>query len=78
MLELQKLVGEFLAERPTMAKNNTPREVFDLLREEINEAEAEIENPEAMASELADILFFTMTIANIYGIDLEQAISISF
>jgi len=73
MLEIQQLVGDFLADRPVMAQNNTPAEVFKLLKGEVDEAEAEIENPEAMATELADIVFFTMTIANLYGIDLKKA-----
>jgi len=76
MKELQQLVGNFLVDRPRMAENNSDPEVmFKLLRDEVDEAEAEIDSdPETMARELADVVFFTMTLANQYGIDLGEAI----
>ena len=73
MLELQKIVGDFLTDRPVMQENNKPEQLFKLLRDEVDEAEVEINDPEAMATELADVLFLTMTLANQYGIDLERA-----
>lgn len=74
MHELQQMVGDFLADRPVMAANNSdPEKVFNLLEGEVAEARAEINDPEKMATELADILFFTLTIANHYGIDVAGA-----
>lgn len=52
---------------------NSVEDLFAYLRTETDEAEAEIDNPQKLAAELADILLFTCAIANQYGINLEEA-----
>lgn len=74
MERLQDIVRNFVAERPVMAAHNQdPSAVMDLLRQEMNEAAEVIDNPEKLAQELPDILWFVATLANVSGINLYDA-----
>jgi len=76
MREEQRLVHEFVAERPTMFDNNRdPKRMAELLRQEMDELLVEIdkEDVNGIAGELPDVVWFCLTIAEIYGIDLENA-----
>jgi NTP pyrophosphatase (non-canonical NTP hydrolase) len=73
----QELVKEFVTDRPTMIANNrNPNRMMELLKQEIDELSVEImaENPDKIAQELPDVVWFCLTIAEIYGIDLENAL----
>lgn len=77
MREEQKLVSEFVTERPIMLDNNRdPKRMVELLKQEVDELEVEIlaEKPNKIAQELPDVVWFCLTIAEIYGIDLENAL----
>jgi NTP pyrophosphatase (non-canonical NTP hydrolase) len=72
--ELQRIVGDFQRDRPIMQKADSPKHIIKLARVEIDEAEAEIGKPERLAGELADVAILLMTLANVYEIDLGEAI----
>lgn len=77
MREEQSLVKEFVAERPTMFDNNrSPHRMVELLQQEMDELKVEIEAGDVakIAGELPDVVWFCLTIAEIYGIDLENAL----
>lgn len=75
MLDIAKLTQDVLDNK---VKNNFPTDdlshEFDLLEKEVVEAKDELNNPEKLVKELADIVIFTMSIARITGQNLEQAI----
>jgi NTP pyrophosphatase (non-canonical NTP hydrolase) len=72
----QTVVQEFLLARPVMLENNAnPARMADLLQTEVDELKAEIMegNTDKIAQELPDVVFFLFTIAELHGIDLENA-----
>ena len=71
-----RLVANFCADRPTLAENNQdPENLLKLLREEIDETEAELFNGrDKLGPEMADVLWFLISLAEFYNIDLEQEI----
>lgn len=74
MREIQQAIGGFVADRPVMAENNTFHQVVELLKgevEELVEAHPNGNNKE-IAQEMADILFFSLTLANLLGVDAES------
>lgn len=73
--ELQKMVGDFQRDRPIMQKADSPKHVIKLARVEMDEAEAEIGKPDRLATELADVMIYMMTLANVYELDLGEAIA---
>ena len=65
-----------MAARPSMLANNRQiKSINDLLTSEIDELLLEINagDTEKIAQELPDVVWFCLTLANIYGIDLEAA-----
>lgn len=72
--EIQTILKAFTQDRPTLADNNTPGRLMDLLQIETEEARAELDNPVNLANELADIVIFALNIANEYGFDMEEEI----
>lgn len=73
---VQRLVANFLEDRPTMKENNTFETVVSLLRGELDEL-VEIEptkDPVEIKQELADVLIFAYTLAHVLGVDAEEAI----
>ena len=73
MKELQKMTEDFLSDRPKMAENNTLARVFFLLIQEVDEVGEVIDDPKLIGGELADVIFFALTIANLHGIDMDEA-----
>lgn len=76
MQELQKLVGDFLVDRPAMQKNNTFHATVDLLKgevEELVEAHPNGDNKD-IAQEVADVFIFALTLANILGVDVDAEV----
>jgi len=76
MQELQKLVGNFLADRPAMGKNNTFHATVDLLRGEVDElveAHPNGDNKD-IAQEVADVFIFALTLANLLGVDVDSEV----
>ncbi|MEK0325939.1 MAG: hypothetical protein QQN63_09575 [Nitrosopumilus sp.] len=71
MKELQQMVKDWVEDRPTLKENNTLEQVFFLLSQEMDEVEGVLHDRELIKSELPDLLFFLLTLANIHGIDLE-------
>jgi NTP pyrophosphatase (non-canonical NTP hydrolase) len=74
MREQLEAVRKFVNERPTMKENNqNPLRMIELLRAELDELErAIIEEPvDHQHLELVDIIFFSLTIAAIWEIDVE-------
>ena len=72
MKEYQQMVRNFLDDRPVMRKNNTHKRVVELLHGEVDEVRGA--GPEELAWELADVVFFVMTLANMHDIDLGEAL----
>ena len=74
MREIQKMIGDFIEDRPIMQENNRiPGRIIQLLLNEVNEF-VEVAGTDKQNEELADIVFFVCSIANIYGIDLEKEV----
>ena len=69
MHELQQTLQDFQDDRPTMKEANTLPFLLRLLRQEIDEFE---ESP--TGDEMADILIFSLTIANLMGIDADAEV----
>lgn len=63
--------GEKLWRQARPIMKNTPSQLFEYLRIEVDEAEAELESPEKLGAELADIYLFVCAIANEFDIDVE-------
>jgi NTP pyrophosphatase (non-canonical NTP hydrolase) len=72
MKEYQQMLMDFTKDRPIMAENNTQYRLFQLLKSEVIEAEES--DDEHLASELADILIFTLSIANLHGYDMDAEV----
>ena len=73
MKQHQEMVDNFLRDRPKMAENNTLARVFFLLTQEVDEVGEVIDDPELIGGELADVIFFALTIANLHRIDMDEA-----
>jgi len=71
MKELQSIARNFTDDRPTLTNNNTHERIIDLLYLEVDEVRDA--SPDELASELADIVLFTISLANLNDIDLEEA-----
>lgn len=72
----QEIVQEFMVDRPTMAENNNdPERMVELFLQEVDELVVEIRGGKInkIAQELSDVVWFGLTIANLMGIDLEDA-----
>jgi len=65
------MVCDFIDDRPTLKENNTLERVFFLLSLELDEVREILNDKELIGSELADIIFFCLTLASIHGIDME-------
>ena len=83
MKELQQHVKAFIDARPVIKKHDTPRNVMGKIQEETKELEEEVnhvgsflnsEQVNKVRLEAADVLFYLMTLGNIYQFDLEQAL----
>jgi NTP pyrophosphatase (non-canonical NTP hydrolase) len=56
-----------------MAENNSdPNRMAQLLTEEVSEVLEVLDNPEKLAQELSDVVWFCITIAELNGIDLSE------
>ena len=72
MLEIQKMVHNWIEDRPTMKANNQDKSrMMELLRLEVEELAEVIHDPEEVKGELIDVIFFAMTIADMMGIDVD-------
>lgn len=72
----QEIVREFIRRRPTMFENNRdPARMAELLQQEIDELKIEIlaGDVDKIAGEIPDVLWFCITIAEVYGIDVENS-----
>ena len=69
MHELQQMLRDFQNDRPTMKEANNLPFLLRLLRQEVDEFE---ESP--TGDEMADILIFSLTIANLMGIDADAEV----
>lgn len=75
MIDIKKLTREVLQNKiNNKFPTNDLYHEFDLLKKEVKEAEDELENPEKLKKELADIVIFAMSIARIIEADLEVEI----
>jgi hypothetical protein len=74
MKEIQKMLRDWSADRPVIEANNTPQRIIELLKGEVVEAEESLEDREHLASEIADILIFTLGLANLYGFDMDAEV----
>lgn len=52
-------------------KNNTPERIIELLQNEVVEASQSLTDTDNLASEIADIVIFALTLANHYGFDMD-------
>lgn len=73
MRKEQDMVRDFTDDRPTMKENNQSTDrMIELLQQEMDEIKEVLDDPEHLARELVDSIFFIMTIANLKDIDLES------
>ena len=75
MKEALTVIDDFVQDRPLMRDNNLePERMEELFLEEVNEMLIELRSGdvEALGKELVDVLWFTMSIALLHGIDLEK------
>ena len=73
MKKEQQMVANFVKDRPILEENNQdPNRMANLLLEEVREAMEVLDDPVELGRELADIVFFTLSIANMKGIDMEE------
>lgn len=71
--QLVQMNDSWLRDRPTMDASNTPEKLLQLLRVEVDEAiEA---SPEELASELADIGIFLLSLFRQLGLDMYDEIA---
>ena len=76
MRQEQTIVQEFLLARPVMLENNNdPQRMAELLQLEVDELKAELLGGDTgkIAQEIPDIMWFLLTIAELHGIDSENA-----
>lgn len=71
LLELQTLLKNWTLDRPLVQENNTPERIIELLQNEVVEASQSLTDTENLASEIADIVIFALTLANHYGFDMD-------
>lgn len=56
-----------------MAENNkNPQRMMELLRSEVEELAEVIDDPEHAKGELVDVIFFSLTIAELMGLDMDK------
>lgn len=69
----QQIVRNWALDRPTMAQNNLdPQRMKNLLTQEVEEAFEVLDDPEALAHELVDVVWMVLSIANMKDIDLTE------
>lgn len=69
------IIENFVEDRPTMKANNSdPGRMAELLTGEVNEALEVLDNPKELGKELADVLWFVVTMAHLKGIDIEKEV----
>lgn len=80
---IQRRVGRFVEERPVMRDHDLPERVVALMRGEIDELLDEMqwgkreptpEEIEKVRLELADVVWYCMSLGNLLGFDVEQAV----
>lgn len=76
LTEISAMLLDFSEDRPSLKENNTPLNLVDLTANEILEVKKAIESGDLqeIGQELADVVIFIGSIANVYGIDLTQEI----
>ena len=78
MKEIQQIVDEYYFARPVMRQYDTPSRLVELLKGEVGEVGVEFTYPdvdiEAVGKELADVVIYTMLMANMFSIDLETTV----
>lgn len=72
MRRIQEMENEWRERRPLI--QNTSDDLISMLRDELVETEAELESPEKLARELADLVLLTCALATLHEIDLEAAV----
>lgn len=72
--EIQEMLRNFSIDRPTLAENNNPERIINLLQNEVVEAAESLTDTENLASEISDIVIFALTLANLYGFDMDEEV----
>lgn len=74
--ELQQMESTFREDRKVMNENNTFPQVLKYLKTEVDELDEAHQNGdrEEVGRELADVLLYTLALAGIYGINLEEEV----
>jgi hypothetical protein len=74
MKEVLQIIENFVIDRPVILQNNLdPEQVVRLLIAEVNEWKQETD-PKLKARELADIVWFALTMGILSGVDIEAEI----
>lgn len=68
------MLQNFSQDRPSLQKNNTPEQLIILLQNEVIEASQSLTDHNNLASELSDVLIFALTIANLYGFNMDEEV----
>lgn len=72
--DIQTILQNFTNDRPTLQENNTPEQILLLLQNEVTEASESLTDTENLASEIADIVIFALTLANQYGFNMDEQV----
>lgn len=74
LTEISAMLRVFSEARKSLEENNTPEILAGLLIREAIELQESLEDPKNLAQEIADVIIFAMSIANIYGFDMGEEI----
>lgn len=72
--QIQSILADFSSDRPTLQENNTKERLLLLLQGEVNEAVEDGINKEEFGRELADIIIFALSLANLEGINMDEEV----
>lgn len=71
LTEISAILQAFSEDRKTLAVNNTPERIIELLQNEAVEAAESLTDTENLPGEIADIVIFALTLANKYGFNMD-------
>ena len=72
--QIQSILADFSSDRPTLQENNTKERLLGLLSGEVAEAMENGLDRVEFGRELADIIIFALSLANLEGINMDEEV----
>ena len=74
LTEISQMLRAFSEDRKSLKEHNTPEKIIKLLKQEVQETEESLQDSTNLPSEIADLIIFSLTLANLHGINIEEEV----